>query len=149
MAKIKKEPTKERVYSCRALKPDGSPYRPWRSYKSIDEKEVMRLAESQCTMKEMARLLHTSVETLHHHFRDAIDYGRCLGTKSVRRKQYEVAMEGSPTMLQWLGKHWLQQKDDVAEAIAKAPFLETMAALTQAYKVDISDTKEKKLDEIG
>lgn len=146
MAKIKEEPKKERNYNCRMMKPDGSPYKPWRSYKSIDEKEVMKLAEDQCTLKEMARLLHTSVETLRHHFHDAIDYGRCLGCKSVRRKQYEVAMQGSPTMLQWLGKHWLGQRDDVAEAVARAPFLETMAALTQAYKVDISSKEKKKLD---
>lgn len=125
-----------KAYSCRSLKADGSPYRAWKSWKSIDEEEVMRLAEAQCTLREMAKLLHTSVSTLELHFKDAIQYGLMYGNKSLKRKQYDVAMEGNVSMLQWLGRYRLGQKEDAVDTLAKAPFLETMAALTRAYKED-------------
>jgi hypothetical protein len=35
--------------------------------------------------------------------------GRDKGRGSLRRKQYQLALQGNPTMLIWLGKQWLNQ----------------------------------------
>lgn len=46
--------------------------------------------------------------------RDAWEHGRALGMLSLRRKQSEMAQEGNVTMLIWLGKQLLGQKDSTS-----------------------------------
>lgn len=77
----------------------------------IDEEMVEKLASICCTMNEMASILECSVDTLERRFADIIEKGRSKGKSSLRRKQYEVAMGGNPTMLIWLGKQQLGQTD--------------------------------------
>ena len=38
---------------------------------------------------------------------------------SLRRKQYTSAMDGNTTLLIWLGKNWLGQKDQAEVATAQ------------------------------
>lgn len=46
--------------------------------------------------------------------REAFEYGRGKGNVSLRRKQYEVAnIQGNVSMLIWLGKQRLEQRDAV------------------------------------
>jgi hypothetical protein len=40
-----------------------------------------------------------------------MEIGREHRNASVRRKQFELAMAGNPTMLVWLGKQYLGQHD--------------------------------------
>lgn len=42
---------------------------------------------------------------------DAFDHGKADGRLSLRRRQFLVAESGNPTMLIWLGKQHLDQKD--------------------------------------
>ena len=62
----------------------------------------------------MALVVGCSVSTLQRNFDQAIKKGRACGRASLRRKQFEVAMSGNATMLIWLGKVRLGQKE-VAE----------------------------------
>lgn len=43
----------------------------------------------------------------------AIERGRAKGRRSLQAKQFEVAMKGNVSMLIWLGKQLLGQKDSV------------------------------------
>lgn len=44
-------------------------------------------------------------------FREAVDRGWSKARMSLRQKQLEVALAGNATMLIWLGKQYLSQKD--------------------------------------
>ena len=41
--------------------------------------------------------------------------GRLVGRTSIRRAQYKAALDGNPTMLIWLGKQLLGQKEPKPE----------------------------------
>ena len=62
---------------------------------------------------EMAAVLDCSKDTLERRYKEVIENGRLRRNASLRRKQYEVATGGNPTMLIWLGKQFLGQKDQV------------------------------------
>jgi hypothetical protein len=76
------------------------------------------LAGIGCTMIEIAKICKCSVDTLERNFADVIEKGREEMKMSLRRKQLKVANEGSKdkesasvTMLIWLGKQYLGQRD--------------------------------------
>ena len=75
--------------------------------------QIKKLAEIQCTMGEIAAVMGCSVDTLERRYADVIKNGYAHGKSSLRRMQYKKAMEGNATMLIWLGKHYLDQKDSV------------------------------------
>ena len=83
----------------------------------LDLSQVEALAALQCTMEEIASGLCVGVATLYRRVRDdlavdsAIKRGREEGTRSLRRIQWEAAKSGNVTMMIWLGKQWLGQKD--------------------------------------
>jgi hypothetical protein len=85
----------------------------------IDVQQLEALAALQCTMDEIASGVGVARSTLQARcaedeaFRTAIEKGRELGTRSLRRMQYEAAKTGNVTMLIWLGKQWLAQADKV------------------------------------
>ena len=78
----------------------------------IDEELLFKLATIHCTMKEMVDILGVSEDTLKNNFSGIIDKGKAEGKTRLRRKQMEVALEGNPTMLIFLGKAMLFQSDN-------------------------------------
>jgi hypothetical protein len=85
--------------------------------KELDPRTAERLASIQCTDKEIAHCLGVSEATLIRRkqgdpdFAEALDRARSQGRMSLRRKQFEKANAGSDTMLIWLGKQILGQRD--------------------------------------
>lgn len=77
----------------------------------IDEEQVKKLAALNCSLAEMAAVLDCSEDTLDRRFAEVIRKGREFGRTSLKRKQFEMAMSGNVTMLIWLGKIMLDQKD--------------------------------------
>jgi hypothetical protein len=77
----------------------------------LDEELLYKLATIHCTMKEMVDILGVSEDTLKRNFAGIIDKGKAEGKSRLRRKQMEVALEGNPTMLIWLGKCMLHQTE--------------------------------------
>ena len=85
--------------------------------KIVDYTLLDDLCRIQCTAKEIASVLHMSINTLKA--RIEADTGEAyleylykrsmVGRKSLRRKQWAVAMRGDRTMLIWLGKQYLGQ----------------------------------------
>ena len=80
----------------------------------IDEDQLEKLAAIDCSFEEMASIVGCSVRTLHDNFRTVIEKGRAQGRASLKRRQFELAMDGNATMLIWLGKVRLGQKEKQA-----------------------------------
>lgn len=86
----------------------------------VDEEILKGLAAIQCTMEEMSAVLGCSVDTLERRYADVIRKAKEQGKSSLRRKQYQVALSGNPTMLIWMGKNVLGQTDKVAQEVTGA-----------------------------
>lgn len=80
--------------------------------KVVDPDEVYRLAKISCTMEEMAHFFGIDRETLKYNFLPYIQRAESELRQMLRAKQIEVALEGNPTMLIWLGKNMLGQSDN-------------------------------------
>ena len=84
-----------------------------RPKKVIDYEAVAKLAALQCTQEEIASFLGVSVDTLTRDpkFCGTYKEGIERGKMSLRRHQWRALEEGNPTMLVWLGKQYLRQRD--------------------------------------
>lgn len=81
----------------------------------LDEKVIAGLARIDCTMIEIAAVVGCSVDTLERNYAEVIEKNRKEGHSSIRRQQYKLAMAGNPTMLIWLGKMQLGQRETVRQ----------------------------------
>jgi hypothetical protein len=79
-----------------------------------EDKTAEELASIGCTMNEIGAVMGLSVSTLERRFDEPIKRGREKGRETLRRKQWDLAMKGHPTMLIWLGKQMLGQADKQA-----------------------------------
>src|SRR5271154_1862075 len=90
--------------------------------KEIDLTVVERAAGIGCTVEEIAAVCGVAKSTFYEHMeRDdtiemAIDRGKQTGRATLRRMQWKGANDGNPTMLIWLGKQMLGQKDKIEHA---------------------------------
>jgi len=90
-----------------------------RPQKDIDWDDVDNLCQIQCTGEEIASFLNMDYDTLQRackrkwkvSFADYIGEKKKGGRASLRRRQWEAAENLNPTMLIWLGKNMLDQKD--------------------------------------
>lgn len=90
-----------------------------RPKKPIDYAAAEKLAGLQCTQEEIAAYMGLSVDTLMRDpkfcgiYKDGIQKGRM----SLRRHQWKALEAGNSTMLVWLGKQYLGQRDRIANEI--------------------------------
>jgi hypothetical protein len=75
------------------------------------EEQVVILASLGCINEEIAELLRCSADTLTRNYQENLDEGRAKMKMSLRRKQVQQALAGNTTMLIWLGKQYLGQRD--------------------------------------
>lgn len=85
--------------------------------KEIDYAAIERAASIGCSKEEIAAVLGIGRTTLYAHMenepeiQEAIDRGLAKGKATLRRFQWNGAQEGNATMLIWLGKQMLGQRD--------------------------------------
>lgn len=78
---------------------------------------IRGLGRIQATTRECAAVLNVSHPTFldfakrHTEVYEILEEGKSLGLRSLRRQQFRAAEAGNPTMLVWLGKQYLDQKD--------------------------------------
>lgn len=78
--------------------------------------ELEKLCALQPTQEEIAAFFGVSVDTIQSRLKEA-DFSAAYkrgfdkGKLSLRREQYRLATAGNVTMLIWLGKQYLNQKD--------------------------------------
>ncbi len=85
----------------------------------IDWVKVDTMCKIQCTGEEIASILNIDYDTLQRackrdkkcKFADYLEQKKKGGKASLRRRQWKLAEDGNPTMLIWLGKNVLDQKD--------------------------------------
>ena len=82
-----------------------------RPKKNISINLVANLAAHGCTTEEIGTIVGCSKDTLERRFSAVLKKGRANMKMSLRRRQMKLAMEGNATMLIWLGKQYLKQKD--------------------------------------
>jgi DNA-binding CsgD family transcriptional regulator len=76
------------------------------------KKQVRKLSELGCTDAEIAYILGCSKSTVHNYFQEDINEGKSHVRAQLRKAQLELAInEKNPTMLIWLGKQLLGQKE--------------------------------------
>lgn len=86
---------------------------------NIDWDAFEKLCGLQCTQEEIASYFQCSADTIdtktkeHYkkYFSEIFREKRGRGRISLRRKQYEIALDGDKTMLIWLGKQYLNQAE--------------------------------------
>jgi hypothetical protein len=86
-----------------------------------DFKQFESLLGIQCTLEEVASFYNVDVKTIQarceeHYglkFSQISEQKRANGKISLRRKQFQKAMDGNIVMLIWLGKQYLGQVDKV------------------------------------
>lgn len=89
---------------------------------NIDPETVRKLARLHCTMQEMADFFGCHRETLLNNFSTEIAKGKSEGNISLRRKQWQMAVEkGNVVMLIWLGKQMLGQVNERLDNDNDAP----------------------------
>jgi hypothetical protein len=85
----------------------------------LDLAVVKKLCSLHCTGEEIASVLDVSYDTLERRIKE-LGYNSfseffirfsAEGKISIRRKQYELAMQGNVHMLKQLGTSWLGQSD--------------------------------------
>ena len=91
-----------------------------RPKKQIDYATVDKLAAMMCTQEEISNYLGISVRTLQRDRQFNIVYKKGIdkGKMSLRRMQYQKASDGNSTMLIWLGKQYLGQRDKLDNEIS-------------------------------
>lgn len=92
-----------------------------RPRKEIDKAEFEKLCAIQCTRDEICGWFGITQKTLEawckrtygDTFSPVFNQKRGVGKISLRRAQYQSAMNGNPALLIWLGRNWLGQTDKV------------------------------------
>ena len=113
-----------------------------------DMELVEKLCRLNCTDAEIAAFFGFCRKTIERERRDnpefdaAIERGKSDGKLSLRRKQSELAMEGNATMLIWLGKQYMGQKDYV-QVEEEAPSTE-INVYVKGAKGDVKITRGAK-----
>ena len=110
----------------------------------IDVEQVRRLARLHCSMQEMADFFGCHRDTLHNNFSAEIDKGRSEGNISLRRKQWQMAVEkGNVVMLIWLGKQMLGQRNEILESDNNAPLpiYDIVEDKTEVIEMKVEDGK--------
>lgn len=86
----------------------------------IEKEDFEKLCSMQCTLVEIAGFFDCSEDTIENWckktyrgqtFSEVYKRKSAKGKISVRRKQFQVADSGNATMLIWLGKQYLGQRE--------------------------------------
>jgi len=103
----------------------------------LDYKTLDAMCVIHCTGEECASVLNIDYDTLNAAlkrdgkggFSDYFKLKSATGKRSLRRKQFDKAIDGDNTMMIWLGKQWLGQSDKLEQNIKQE---------SQIQKIEIS-----------
>jgi hypothetical protein len=89
--------------------------------KPIDQELIYKLAAIHCSNKEIGSIVGIHIDSLQRYYGDVIRAGRDSGKGKLRRKMWEQALNGNPTMMIWLSKNHLGMTDAVLVSDDKKP----------------------------
>lgn len=121
----------------------------------INWDEFEKLCGMHCTQAEIADWFRCDVVTIEN--RCKVQYGKTFynvyqekkgkGNISLRRKQWQIALGGNVTMLIWLGKQYLDQKDARRTELTGADG-KPLNVNAQTIKFDLSGRTPEELAQI-
>lgn len=118
----------------------------------IDEEQIEKLAMIMCTMPEIEAVSGVSMDILEARYSGIIEKGRNLGKASLRRKQYELAMQGNLGALIWLGKNILNQVDrtfaEIRAVGAMSPAQREVSQVGTKQLIDMLVTARDEISEV-
>ena len=79
----------------------------------IDPEQILLMARFHLTATEMAQIFQCSVATITKRFSKIISKGKAEGKQRLRQLQWRAAEKGNVSMLIWLGKQILHQRDQL------------------------------------
>lgn len=87
-----------------------------RPKKEISVEDLERLCAMQCADEEIAAWFTCSTKTIQRirkqePYKTVFENGSAMGRVSIKRAQYQAALKGNVSMLIWLGKVILGQKE--------------------------------------
>jgi len=88
-----------------------------RKRKKINWEQVEKLAQLQCTVREISSFIGVSTKTLYNKFnrnklKEVVARGNDAGKISLRRAQWKAALQhGNVQMLKHLGENYLDQSE--------------------------------------
>jgi hypothetical protein len=93
-----------------------------RPRKQLNETTIYQAAAMMHTDEEIAVLCDCSSDTLKRNYAELVKKGREQAKASLRAAQWEKAIvEKNVTMQIWLGKHYLDQRDEIKLSNSKEP----------------------------
>ena len=107
---------------------------------NIDGDKISGWISYGATVREIADVENCSEDHIHTVFRDKITKGKAQRNIRLRKAQFELALSGNCSMLIWLGKQYLGQKD------APTP---DRGSLPKGFSVKLIDDGRCKGDEDG
>lgn len=114
----------------------------------LNEALIFDLASICCTVDEISKILKCSKDTIERRYMHILEEGRAQAKQSLRRKQFQVAMDdehkGQTTMLVWLGKQLLEQTDKRQDMISVGEPKNGLAVLEEFKKVINDPGNERK-----
>jgi len=79
----------------------------------LDKEQVKKLAELQCTIKEISYIMNCSTDTIKRNAQDALDYGYAGGKIKLRRAMFRNACDNHNAAVQiFLAKNLLGMSDN-------------------------------------
>ena len=79
----------------------------------LDKEQIKKLAELQCTIKEIAYIMNCSHDTIKRNAQDSLDYGYASGKIKLRRAMFRNACENQNAAVQiFLAKNLLGMSDN-------------------------------------
>ena len=96
-------------------KSEGNPKGAGRKKIDLDKGTIVKLAELQCTWREIAYVMNCSVDTLKRNYANLIDKGYAQGKIKLRRAMFRNAVENDNAVIQiFLAKNLLGMQNDPA-----------------------------------
>lgn len=83
-----------------------------KTYRKHDKELIKDLARIMCTYEEIGEIIGITGEGVKKRYKKIVEEGRAEGKKSLRRAQFEKALAGDVRMQIWLGKQYLDQRED-------------------------------------
>lgn len=80
-----------------------------RPRKKIDVEQLIKCAEKQWHIREIAAFFRVSHDTIQRRYASIIEEARNSGKAKLRDLQWKRALEGSDTMIKHMSEHYLDQ----------------------------------------
>lgn len=116
--------------------------------KILNPEEIASLIGRGFTVEFVAHYLGVATSTLYLNYSDAMRKGRAFRDGCLQATQYSQAAQGNTTMLIWLGKQWLRQREPQEPKTDPAAMTKPQNSLTESDRAEAIAIAKKLLEVI-